>query len=423
MKIINKKIYISKIPIEKLTKKYGTPIFVYDEKKVRDNFRRVAKAFQKYYPKFKLYYAIKVNSNPAIAKILINEGAGVDAASINEILLAQKLGLKKEKIIFSGNYLSDDDLKAAIKSQAIINLDDISLFSKLLKFGQPELISFRINPGIGKSNVGEGATTAGPKAKFGIPHEKALNAYKEAKNAGIKNFGAHMMTGSCVLEPKYFQKITAKLMDIIGEISQKLKIDFQFIDLGGSLGIPYKEDEKELNIDKTIKLISKTIKEKAKYYKISEPLVCMEPGRYFVGNSGYLIGKVHAIKHSYNTFYGTDINMNIVPRQILYKAFHKIYVDNKINQKKFDTLLTGQICEQTDVWSKDQKLPKLDLNDLILIENCGAYCFGMSYKYNGRLLPAEILVNKEKSYIIREAEKFEDMIKNTKIPQHLTSLK
>ena len=247
MKFIGDKIAIGEIPAADIAAKFGTPTYVYDEQKIRKNYRRAFNAFAKHYPDFKMFYAVKSCNNPAIVNILRQEGAGVDAASVNEILLAKHVGLGGEDVMFSGNFLSDDDIRQGLESGVIFNLDDISLLPRLLKFGKPEILSFRVNPGYGKSNVGEFVTNAGPNAKFGIHPDKVMEAYKLAKEAGIKRFGAHMMTGSCITDAEYFPFVTGLLMDIIGKTGKELKIDFEFIDLGGGLGIPYKPGEPALD--------------------------------------------------------------------------------------------------------------------------------------------------------------------------------
>ena len=168
MKFEQNRIKIGDIPVAELAERYGTPLYVYDEQKIRDNYRHAVATFRKYYPDFRMFYAVKCCNNPAIVNILRQEGAGADCASVNEILLAKSVGITGENIMFSGNFLSDEDLRQGIETGAVINLDDESLFPRLLKFGVPEVISFRVNPGYGKSNVGEYVTNAGPKAKFGI---------------------------------------------------------------------------------------------------------------------------------------------------------------------------------------------------------------------------------------------------------------
>ena len=420
MKFIGENIAVGDIAVKDLAQEYGTPVYVYDEQKIRSNFRKVNEAFRKYYPDFKMFYAVKSCNNPAIVNILRQEGAGVDAASVNEIRLAKYVGLDGEDVMFSGNFLSDDDIKQGLESGVIFNLDDISILPRLLKFGKPEILSFRVNPGYGKSNVGEYVTNAGPNAKFGIHPDKVMDAYRMAKEAGIKRFGAHMMTGSCITDPEYFPFVTGLLMDIIGKVSKELAIDFEFIDLGGGLGIPYRPGEEALDLEKTARITSEMFSNKCKEYGMKPPQLKLEPARYFVGNAGYLLGRVHSIKESYKKIAGTDIGMNTLARPAMYGSYHHIYVDGKENEARKTIGLCGQLCENTDFWVKERELPaSLTEGDLIVVENAGAYGFGMSYQYNGRLRPAEVLVNGAESTLIRAREEFDDMIRNTVVPDRL----
>ncbi len=421
MKRINNKIYIGDVSVADLATSYGTPTYIYNEKRIRENYQRAYNAFSKYYSDFRFFYAIKACNNLAIANILKQEGAGIDAASVNEILAAKKIGLGGEDVMFSGNFLSDEDIKTGLDSGVIFNLDDISILPRLLKFGKPEVLSFRVNPGYGRSNVGEFVTNAGPNAKFGLHPDQVLPAYKMAKEAGIKRFGAHMMPGSCINDPEYFAFITKLLMDIIGNVGEKLQIDFEFIDLGGGLGIPYSEDEESLNINEAAKLVAEAFTSKVSEYKLKPPRLMMEPARYFVGDAGYIIGKVHSIKNAYKKIIGTDIGMNVLARPAMYDSYHHIYIDNKRTDESTEKVgLCGQLCENTDFWVKERSLPKsIKEGDLVVVENAGAYGYVMSYQYNGRLKPAEVLVNGDKSYLIRKREVFEDIIKDVSIPNHL----
>jgi len=420
MKNVDGQLYIGDVSVKELAEKYGTPLYVYDENLIRENYRRAKNAFVKYYPDFRFFYAVKACNNPAIASILKQEGAGVDAASVNEILLAKKIGLDGENVMFSGNFLSDDDIKRGLESGVIFNLDDISILPRVLKFGKPEIMSFRVNPGYGRSNVGEFVTNAGPNAKFGVHPDHVMEAYKQAKAAGIKRFGAHMMPGSCITDPEYFSFITTLLMDIIGKVGKELKIDFEFIDLGGGLGIPYKPGEQGLDIEKAARLTAEAFKAKVQEYGLKPPRLMMEPARYFVGNAGFIIGRVHSIKNSYKEIVGTDVGMNILARPAMYGSYHHIYVNGKENAPKKAIGLCGQLCENTDFWVKERELPEnIGEGDLIVIENGGAYGYAMSYQYNGRLRAAEALVNGSKHCLIRERETFEDMVKNTYIPDYL----
>lgn len=420
MKMIDGKLFVADVSVAEIAETYGTPTYIYDEQRIRDNYRRALAAFTEYYPDFRFFYAVKACNNPAIATILKEEGAGIDAASVNEILLAQEIGLGGEDVMFSGNFLSDDDIKRGLDSGVIFNLDDPSILPRILKFGTPEMISFRINPGYGKSNVGEFVTNAGPNAKFGVHPDQVRDAYKAAKEAGIKRFGAHMMPGSCITDPEYFSFITQLLMDIVGETGRDLDINFEFIDLGGGLGIPYKHDEEALDLKAAAKKIADMFKSKIDEYGLKPPRLMMEPARYFVADAGYLVGKVHSIKKSYKKIIGTDVGMNTLARPAMYGSYHHIYVDGKENDPRENLGLCGQLCENTDFWVKERALPATIVEgDLIVVENAGAYGYAMSYQYNGRLRPAEVLVNGEKHALIRKREDFADMIKDTSVPEWL----
>ena len=243
-----------------------------------------------------------------------------------------------------------------------------------------------------------------------------------AKEAGVKRFGAHMMTGSCITDAEYFPFVTGLLMDIIGKTAKTLGIDFEFIDLGGGLGIGYKPDEPALDLDKAASLTADMFRKKCQEYGMKPPQLKMEPARYFVGNAGWIIGRVHSIKDSYKRIVGTDIGMNTLARPAMYGSYHHIYVDGKENMPRKAIGLCGQLCENTDFWVKERQLPEnIAEGDLVVVENAGAYGFGMSYQYNGRLRPAEVLVNGADASLIRAREDFDDMIRHTFVPSHLKS--
>ena len=420
MEILNDRFYFGGVSADELAKTYGTPLYVYEEERIRDNFRRALKAFQKYYADFRFFYAIKANNNLAIASILRQEGTGIDAASVNEILLAKALGLGGEDVMFSGNFLSDDDIRQGLDSGVIFNLDDPSLLPRVLQYGKPELLAFRVNPGYGECEVGSFVCNAGPDAKFGVHPDQVMDAYRAAKAAGIKRFGAHMMPGSSIRNPEYFGFITGLIMDIIGKVSRELDIDFEFIDLGGGLGIPYRHEDAVLDIDAAAAKVATVFKAKIAEYGMKPPRLMMEPARYFVGDAGYIIGTVHTIKDSYKRIIGTDIGMNVLARPALYGAYHHIYVNGRERDHRRPVGLCGQLCENTDFWVHDRPLSEnTTLGDLVIVENAGAYGFGMSYQYNGRLRPAEVLVKDGKHWLIRDRETYDDMVRHVHVPDHL----
>ncbi len=198
-------------------------------------------------------------------------------------------------------------------------------------------------------------------------------------------------------------------------------ISFEFIDLGGGLGIPYEPAEQPLDIEATARKTADVFQAKLREYNLSQPRLMMEPARYFTGNAGYVLGRVHAVKESYRRIAGTDIGMNVLARPAMYGAYHHLYVNGREGEHTAPVGVCGQICENTDFWSKERPLPEgITEGDLVLATNAGAYGYVMSYQYNGRLRPAEVLVNDDRHYLIRGAETYEDMVRHVQIPEHLS---
>jgi len=402
-----------------LARQYDTPLYVYSENRIRENYRRAFSAFKNAYKKFRLFYAIKANNNLAILNILRQEGAGFDAACPEEIELALKAGAKPDEILYSGVYHRNEELEFALKKKVRINLEGISQINRLLKIGKPDFISFRINPGISGGSI-KGLIFAGPDAKFGIEEEKALEAYRIAKEAGIKRFGMHMMTGSCVLDPEYFAAAASKLLDIAGRISKELGIEFEIIDIGGGLGVTYKPGERELNVELAAKKVAEVFKRKVKENGLGDPKLLIEPGRFIVCDAGILLTKVHSIKDAKKRFIGVDAGMNNLLRPMLYDAYHQIFVANKLNERETEKVnVVGPVCENTDQLAKDRLLPHIEEGDLLAVLNAGAYGFSMASRYNSRPMCAEVLCDNGKSEIIREREKFKDISGNVNIPKRL----
>lgn len=422
MEIKQDRIYVGGCSVKDLAEQFGTPVYVYDADAIVNNFRSALTIAKSCFDQFEFFYAIKACNNLSIAELLVQEGAGIDAASLNEIRLAKALGLEGSRIMFSGNYLSNEDLAGAINLGAIINLDDESMLPRLLRFGKPEIICFRVNPGVGDSMLGDKLTNAGPKAKFGIHEDHVIDAYKNARDAGISRFGVHMMPGSCMLLPKYFHEVTKRLMQIVFTAITELRIQFEFIDLGGGLGIPYEPGQRPLDLRKTMEGMAAHVAKYSKKKKIPIPKIIMEPARYFVGNAGFVIGRVHTIKHGYTKIVGTDISMNTLARPAMYGVFHRICIDGKESDPRETMGLCGQVCENTDFWCRDRELPEtIAEDDIVVVCDAGAYGYAMSYEYNGRLRPAEVLVQSGKPRLIRRREVFGDMVRMMAVSKDVAS--
>ncbi len=408
----NGRLYLQGHSISQIAGKFGTPIYAYSEERVRNNYERLHKAFAKNYKNFRINYAIKANSNISILKLLKSLGSGADCSSPAEITFAKLAGFNGKEMLYTSNYNSAQDFSYAIKEGATINFDDISQIQKAFKIKRQSRASIRINPGVGRGEFKQ-IITAGPDAKFGVPHEKAIEAYKMLQKFGVKEFGIHMMTGSNVLDADYFRQITSKLLDIAGKVSKETGIEFSFVDIGGGLGVPYKVGEKELDIEKVGKSVAKMFKEKCSEHSLGEPELMVEPGRYIMADAGILVARVTDIKKSYKTFVGSDAGMNTLIRPSLYGAYHHILVDGKADSNNYEGHrgkcsrfdVCGQVCESADVLAKDRKLPQnVSENDLLIFLNCGAYGFVMSSQYNSRPRPAELLANKKGVKLIRKSE-------------------
>ncbi|PKL79244.1 MAG: diaminopimelate decarboxylase [Ignavibacteriae bacterium HGW-Ignavibacteriae-4] len=398
---------IANVDIKELAKEYGTPLYVYDKEKFQNNYKRLNEAFIKHYENTKIHFSVKANSNINVLKVFNEMGCGADCSSPYEFLYAKKAGFTNDRILYTGNYESPEDLETVAREELMLNLDDITSFKRLQKINTPELVSFRINPGYGRGGF-EGITTAGTEAKFGVPYEKAFEAYKLAKDSGVKRFGIHMMTGSNNLEPYFFAEIVDKLMMIAGDIFNELDIIPEYIDIGGGFGIPYNDGEEELNIETTGEKVARVFIENCDKYGFGRPKLILEPGRYLAGNAGYLVTSVTAIKESYKKFVGLDAGMNFLLRPALYGAFHRVRVYGKDDYTE-KVNLCGQICENSDIFAKNIMMPIVEEGDLVTFLDAGAYGYVMASNYNNRMRPPEILIDNDKHKQIRRRETVEDI--------------
>ncbi|MGC8497649.1 MAG: diaminopimelate decarboxylase [Thermoplasmata archaeon] len=413
------RLFLDNVDLPELAIKEGTPLLVTSEQRLINNYRTMANAFSRRYNKFQINYAIKSNSNPAILSVFRKEGAGADAASLGELYIAKIAGINKDKIIFTPNYASMTALESALDSGIIINFDDITQL-ELVKQRKVETVSFRINPGIGAGEF-SGIVTGGHGSKFGIPESYSIQSYRKAIKYGAKRFGIHMMAGSNNLDPEYFGTITAKFFDIISKIQDSLKIDFEFIDIGGGFGVPYRPNENPLDMEIVAERIIEQLKDKILNKRSVEPKLIVEPGRYLVADSTVLLGSVTSIKNYDKLIIGTDVGMNILIRPALYGAYHHIVVANNLNEPlKNKATIVGQVCENTDKIAEDREFPDTIVNDILAIFNAGAYVFSMGSDYNAFLRPKEILIDRASEiHIIRERGLYNDLIRNVKIPEYL----
>jgi len=414
-------VWVGGVNLLELAQQFGTPLFVTDENRLRDNYKRIVGAFASTYRKFSLQYALKANNNLSILRILRSMDSGADCSCIEEIILAKKAGFPSNRIIYTGNFNSDLELNMALKERVMINLDDTAQLTRLMRFGRPKTLSFRINPGVGKGKYA-GLVFGGKRTKFGVDEKKAVEGYLSAKRFGIRHFGIHMMSGSAILEKEYFPRVAERLLKIAGRIAKKVGIEFEFINIGGGFGIPYKPSERVLDIQFIGKEVGELFMKLPSKLSLGTPTLMIEPGRYIVGDTTVLLAKVHGKKKgAITTYVGTDAGMNTLLRPALYGAYHQVYVANRIYHRPSPENITicGQICENTDVIAEGRRLPSIKEGDILAILNAGAYGFAMSSQYNNRPRAAEVLVNGSTVDLIRERETVFDLTLHQKIPERL----
>jgi diaminopimelate decarboxylase len=394
--------------IEEILEQYPTPFHIYDEKAIRENARNLVKAFS-WAPSFKEYFAVKANPNPYLIKILHEEGFGADCSSLPELILAEKAGIKGEDIMLTSNNTPAEEFVYARKLGATLNLDDITHIDYVEKHaGLPEVISFRYNPGPLKG--GNAIIGIPEEAKYGLTREQLFDAYRTVKERGVKRFGLHTMIASNELHAEYFVDTAEILFDLIFELSEEVGISFDFVNLGGGFGIPYRPGDKPLDIKYISERISEVYNEKIVSRGLKPLNICMESGRMITGPYGYLVTKAIHKKEIYKDYIGVDACMADLMRPALYGAYHHITVLGKENEKavkKYD--VTGSLCENNDKFAIDRMLPEIETGDILVMHDTGAHGYAMGFNYNGKLRSAELLLKEDGTVeMIRRAETMDD---------------
>mgnify|MGYP001156987763 CR=1 FL=1 len=405
------------ILLEKYSKEFGTPLYIYYGYQIKENLQKINSALQSYFDQYQIYYAVKSNSNPNLLSFMHNylPSMGADCSSPGELFAANKAGIPMESCVYTGNYESKKDLQSAYDSGCEINLDDSTSFQRLKKIGVPNYISFRLNPGIGNGRFSQ-IITGGKEAKFGIPKEKIIPIYESAKKDGVKLFGLQCHSGSAILDEDYFVKNTQLILNTARRIENKIEQNLSKISIGSGFGIPYSDDEDALDLNNVFCTISQVFEDFYGRDKSDWPTLCIEPGRSIIGNTCILLAKVTGIKESYKNFIGLDAGMETLMRPALYGAEHRIYklgTKHKIVDLPVD--ITGRICENTDRLAVNISFPRVVEGDLIAIMDAGAYGYAMSNQYNTRPRSAEILVNGDEYHLIRSRETIEDIFQNCSI--------
>jgi diaminopimelate decarboxylase len=411
-------LFFDGFPVKELAEEYDTPLYVVSEKRIRDNYNRLHGALIRNCKDVRIYYAAKANSNLTVLKILESEGAYLDTVSPGEVFMGLTSGYRPDRILFTGTSVRNDELKFLSDTNVTVNIDSQSELDRLLKIAVPPVLSIRVNPEIGAGHHSH-CITAGPESKFGLWEEDALKAYATAKKARVERFGIHMHIGSGILDVEPYVLAVEKLLSIAKRVHDELGVEFEFIDIGGGFGVPYKPEDQELDLAAFSNKVVAPFKSKVKEYGLGKPFLCVEPGRYLVCDAAILLTTVNTVKHTPSKkFVGVDAGFNTLVRPTMYGSYHPIIVANKLSSADKETYdVVGPICESGDALAKDRQLPMVEEGDLLAILNAGAYGFSMSSQYNARPRAAEVMIRQGKAVLVREREQLDDLISSQRVAE------
>lgn len=402
---------LSHAQLVELAKKFPTPFYIYDEKAIHENVKYFYKAFS-IFPSFTEYFAVKALPNPYILKVLESEGCGGDCSSLPELMLCEKSGITGRRIMFTSNDTPAQEFVYAQKLGAIINLDDIThidFLKNALGGKLPDTICFRYNPGPLKEG-GNSIIGKPEEAKYGLTKEQMIHAYKICKAEGVKHFGIHTMVASNELNPDFFVDTARIVFELILEVQKECGVNIEFADLGGGVGIPYRPEQKKVDLDYVAKGI-KVLYDKMIVPAGLDPLkLCFECGRPITGPYGWLVTKAIHEKNIYRNYIGVDASMADLMRPGMYGAYHEVTVSGKENAPKdyvYD--VSGSLCENCDKFAVQRSLPKIEMGDLLIIHDAGAHGRAMGFNYNGKLRAGELLLRSDGTVKeIRRRETIED---------------
>jgi len=391
--------------LKEIVAEYPTPFYIYDEKAIRENVRRLYKAFS-WNSGFREYFAVKSTPNPHILQIFKEEYCGVDCASETELMLARSVSFSNEEIMFSSNVTQATEFKLAKKIGAIINLDDSSHIDYLKECaGIPELICCRFNPGGDLKYKGQVIMNY-DESKFGFTKDQLIESFRYLKKLGVTRFGMHSQFGSHKTDSSFFGDNARILFQTAVDIYKETGIKLDFINFAGGLGIPYKNDAPAADIE----LVSLRIKAAYDEILVASGLapipLYLELGIFMTGPYGYFVSSVLHIKETYKRFVGLDASTNSFMSPSRYNDYHNITVMGKETDECIELYdVTGSLCENRDKFAIDRLLPPIEKGNLLVFHDAGAYSYSHSNNFNGKLRPAELLLCEDRAiHLIRRSE-------------------
>ena len=402
---MEKKPFLTEAMAQEIIQDVPTPFHVYDEKGIRENARRINKAFS-WNKGFKEYFAVKALPNPVILQILKEEGCGVDCSSLTELMLSEVCGFTGHDIMFSSNQTPVEDMQKAYELGAYINLDDATMVEFLERVaGVPQEIFCRYNPG-GDFKIGNEIMGNPGDAKYGFTYAQLQEGLKRLKELGAKRFGLHAFLSSNNTDDNYYPALAKILFTCGRDLAAETGLELAFINLSGGIGIPYRPDQTENDIMAIGEGVRRKFEEILVPAGMGDVAIFTEMGRFTTGPYGALVATAIHEKHIYKEYIGLDACAANLMRPAMYGAYHHITVLGKENapcDHKYDVV--GGLCENNDKFAIDRMLPKIDIGDLIYIHDTGAHGSAMGYNYNGKLRSAEVLLCEDGSHrLIRRAE-------------------
>ena len=400
--------FVSREKLAEITDQFPTPFHLYDEKGIRERARALHEAFS-WNPGFKEYFAVKATPNPAILKILKEEGCGVDCASYVELLMGQKLGFAGRDIMFSSNNTPTEEFQFARDLGATINLDayeDVAFLKE--SAGIPKVISCRYNPG-GVFELGTSIMDNPEEAKFGMTKDQLIQAFKELKDLGAEKFGIHALLASNTVSNDYYPKLARQLFELAVEVVAETGVELDFINLSGGVGINYQPEGEENDIaviGQGVRQVYEAILTPA---GLGQVKIYTELGRFMLAPYGLLVTKVTHKKQTYRTYLGVDASAVNLLRPAMYGSYHHITNMDRPEGETEIVDVVGSLCENNDKFAINRSLPVSQIGDTLVIHDTGAHGFSMGYQYNAKLRSSEILLEQDGNVrMIRRAEKPED---------------
>lgn len=400
--------FVSREKLAEITAQFPTPFHLYDEKGIRERARALHEAFS-WNPGFKEYFAVKATPNPAILKILKEEGCGVDCASYVELLMSQKLGFAGQDIMFSSNNTPAEEFQFARDLGATINLDayeDVAFLKD--SAGIPKIISCRYNPG-GVFELGTSIMDNPEEAKFGMTKDQLIQAFKELKEFGAEKFGIHALLASNTVSNDYYPELARQLFKLAVEVVAETGVELDFINLSGGVGINYQPEGEENDIAVIGQGVRQAYEAILTPAGLGQVKIYTELGRFMLAPYGLLVTKVTHKKQTYRTYLGVDASAVNLLRPAMYGSYHHI---TNMDRPKGETEIVdvvGSLCENNDKFAINRPLPVSQIGDTLVIHDTGAHGFSMGYQYNAKLRSSEILLEQDGNIrMIRRAEKPED---------------